>query len=235
MIGLISTLWCYPVKSMLGEERRVMDLDARGVRGDRLFAIKNDEGKFGSGKSTRRFRQIDGLFAFRANYSVGIPEITFPDGRCLRGDDPEIHSALSEALGISVALAREDSISHFDRGPVHLVSTGALAWLRSRLPESRVDERRFRPNIVVETSGIEQSELSWIGRTLRIGREVALRVTERTERCRMTILEQSDLPSDPSVLRCVAQDAELKFGVYAEVVTLGRIAAGDVVTLDPAG
>ena len=78
---IVSKLWRYPVKSMLGEECSSVEVAARGVRGDRLFAVRDAEGKFGSGKNTRRFRQIDGLFAFRASYSSEWPDITFPDGK----------------------------------------------------------------------------------------------------------------------------------------------------------
>lgn len=230
--GTVSSLWRYPVKSLLGEACRALEIDTRGIKGDRLFALRDGDGKFGSGKNSRRFRGIDGLFTLRAKYSGDCLEIAFPDGRQMRGDDPRVPGILSEVLGVSVTLAREAEISHFDNGAVHLMSTAALAWLRSRLPDSRIDERRFRPNIVVTTPGIGQIERSWIGRTLRIGGEVKLRVTETTERCRMTTIEQLDLPDDPNVLRCLAQQSEMQFGVYAEVAEAGRIAHGDPVVID---
>jgi uncharacterized protein YcbX len=231
-IGAVFRLWRYAVKSMLGEECREVELEARGCRGDRLFAVQDAEGKFGSGKNTRRFRLLDGLFGFRARPTGEWPEIAFPDGRLLRGDDPQVHDALSAALGAPVRLVREARIPHFDDGAVHLVTTAALEWLRSRLPGSQIDERRFRPNIVVTAAGAGQPEQSWIGRTLRIGADATLRVTSPTERCRMTTLAQGDLPEDAKVLRCLAQEAEAQFGVYAEVVKPGRIAVGDAVALD---
>lgn len=230
--GHVGKLWRYPVKSMLGEACREVELDNRGVRGDRAFAVRDAEGKFGSGKNTRRFRQIDGLFAFHASDAGAWPDIVFPDGRCMHGSDPSIHEALSGVLGVAVMLAREQQISHFDSGPVHLISSGALAWLAARLPQSQIDERRFRPNLVVTTPGAHPAEPSWIGHTLRIGAEVRLKVTAPTERCRMTTLAQSDLPDDPRILRCIAQQSELLFGVYAEVVTPGRVACGDPVVVE---
>ena len=231
-VGRVGRLWRYPVKSMRGEACREVWLGARGLEGDRLFAVQDAAGKLGSGKDTRRFRDIGGLLEFSARYDVDWPEIRFPDGRQMRGDDAQIHRALSEVLGVPVRLARETQTPHFDDGAVHLLSTAALAWLRSRLPQSRIDERRFRPNVVVEAAGAGQPEQSWIGKTLRIGGEVELRVGAPTERCRMTTLGQDDLPADPKVLRCIAQEADQQFGVYAEVVKPGRIAAGDAVVLD---
>lgn len=64
MIGLVSSLWRYPVKSMRGEISPHVEVTIRGIDGDRLFAVRGSDGKIGSGKNTRRFSQIDGLFAF---------------------------------------------------------------------------------------------------------------------------------------------------------------------------
>ncbi|MCU5780876.1 putative Fe-S protein [Alcanivorax balearicus MACL04] len=55
-MGTVSELWRYPVKSMLGERCEALRMEERGVEGDRLFAVRDTKGKFGSGKSTRRFR-----------------------------------------------------------------------------------------------------------------------------------------------------------------------------------
>ena len=227
--GAVARLWRYPVKSMLGEECRQLELERRGFRGDRSFAVRHADGKLGSGKNTRRFRDTDGLLGFRARYAEDCPEIMFPDGRTLRADDPRIHDELSVALGTAVSLAREAETAHFDDGAVHIVTTAALAWLRTRLVGSRIDERRFRPNIVVVTEGSTQVEQSWVGKVLQVGDGAKLRVAATTERCRMTTLPQGDLPADAGVLRSIAQDADLQFGVYAEVLEPGRVGSGDAV------
>ena len=60
-------LWRYPVKSLLGGEVGTAELEYRGIRGDRRFAITDGEGKLGSGKTTRRFRLMRGLFDLRAH------------------------------------------------------------------------------------------------------------------------------------------------------------------------
>ena len=231
-IGVVAKLWRYPVKSMLGEECAQLELERRGVRGDRLFAVRTADGRLGSGKNSGRLRQVDGLFGFGARYVGDCPELSFPDGRRLRGDDPQIDHELSRALGTRVSLARESQAPHFDACAVHIVSTASLAWLRSRLAGSRIDERRFRPNIVVATDGSGPVEQGWIGKLLRVGQGVRLQVVAPTERCRMTTLAQDDLPADPGILRCIAQEADLQFGVYAEVVEPGTIAGGDPVSLE---
>ena len=230
-VGTIVKLWRYPVKSVGGEECERVEVDARGVQGDRRYAILNAEGKLGSGKTTHRFRQIDGLLDLRATYRGDTPELHFPDESRMLGSDPQIHPALSSFLKVPVTLAREQGIPHLDAGPIHLITSAAIAWLRAMLPDSDIDERRFRPNLVIETAGCAQVEQDWIGRTLAIGGRVKLRVVERTERCRMVTLPQGALPHDPRVLGSIIRDADSGFGVYAEVIARGAIARGDCCTL----
>ncbi len=209
----IAALWRYPVKSMLGEACAALELNARGAVGDRVYAVRDSAGKLGSGKNTRRFRRIDGLFDYSARWSDGAVEITGPDGRRIATDE-----ALSAALGIAVTLAREDAVQHRDDGPLHIVTRASLA-------EVRADERRFRPNIVLD--GCAAEEQSWIGARLLIGSAI-LRVTHSTERCRMVTLPQAELPAEPALLGRAPV-----FGVYAEVVQPGRIELGAACNLLP--
>ena len=44
-IGSVSELWRCPVKSMLGESCETLSFDARGVKGNRQFAIQNTQDK----------------------------------------------------------------------------------------------------------------------------------------------------------------------------------------------
>ena len=226
----VTELWCYPVKSLLGEACDTLAFEERGVVGDRLYAVRDSNGKFGSGKCTRRVRRIDGLFGFSASYDGAVPVIRFPDGRTMRGDDSDIHNALSGVLGQPVTLAREDAISHFDAGPVHIVTTSALAWLQDRLPASQVDARQFRPNIVIDDTGSAVRECDWLGKALAVG-AARLRVLEPTERCGMVSFAQSELESTPDVLRTITQECDLLFGLYAEVVVPGSIKRGDLAAL----
>ena len=227
--GVVKSLWRYPVKSMSGETCTSLVVNNRGVVGDRWFAITDEQGKFGSGKNTRRFVKIDGLLEFRAAYDGGVPVITFPDGKSVRGDDPSVHSRLTEALDRPVTLAEEQSVPHFDNDSIHLVTTSSLDWLRSKLPGAVIDERRFRPNVLIQTEGSGLVEQGWVGRTVRIGRGVVLEVTQPTERCVMTNFGQPGIPEDKSVFACVGREAELKFGVYARVVSTGEVSLGEGV------
>lgn len=165
--GIVKSLWRYPVKSMSGEKCDSLPFDNRGAVGDRFYAVKDEAGKFGSGKDTRRFVKIDGLFNFKSVYDGEIPIIFFPEGKSVRGDDERIHSELSKALNQTVTLSKKQLIPHFDDSPVHIVTTASLNWLKSRLPAYVIDERRFRPNIVIETEGAELLEQNWTGKHLK--------------------------------------------------------------------
>ncbi len=217
---------------MLGEACASLRVEARGVEGDRLYAVHDAEGKFGSGKNSGRLRRIDGLFGFRAASVDGIPSVRFPDGRTISASDAGIHAALSAALGLPVTLARETEVPHFDAASIHILTTASLAWLKQALPDAQVDERRFRPNLLLEAAGSGPLEQHWIGRTLQIGERLKLRVTDPTGRCRMVTLGQSELREDARVLREIAQQLDAQFGVYAEVLTPGEVRVGDAVRIE---
>ncbi|MFD0488374.1 MOSC N-terminal beta barrel domain-containing protein [Saccharopolyspora spinosporotrichia] len=57
-VGVVERIWRYPVKSVGGELVERADVDERGLVGDRLYAVRDAEGRFGSGKNTRRFRRM---------------------------------------------------------------------------------------------------------------------------------------------------------------------------------
>jgi uncharacterized protein YcbX len=227
-LGAVVALWRYPVKSMQGEACPALALDPRGVVGDRRFAVRDAQGKLGSGKDTRRFRNIQGLAAFQASYRNEIAQIQFPSGEILAADDPRLDGALSGALGQPVQLAREAEIKHQDAGALHLVTLDALATLRGHTPEDLADPRRFRPNLVLSTLA-EWPAPAWLGKHLRIG-DVELKVTALTERCAMVGFAQPDLPSAPQLLRHLTQAHGGCFGVYADVIRPGVLRHGDPVS-----
>ena len=75
-------------------------------------------------------------------------------------------------------------------------------------------------------------ENAWIDRTLAIGDEVRLNITGPCPRCAMTTLPQGDLPYDPGILRTIAQHNQVNVGIYAAVLSGGRVRRGDEVRLE---
>jgi uncharacterized protein YcbX len=93
----------YPVKSLRGEMVQTAEV------GDRLWAVRDPDGTLGSGKNTRRFRRMPGLFQLRAYAAEPVPLVELPDGRRFAADDPAGHRAVSEAIGRTWPKARPAS------------------------------------------------------------------------------------------------------------------------------
>lgn len=119
----------YPVKSMGGEPLHVAELDRRGLVGDRGYAVVDEDGRFASGKTTRRFRRRDAVFEFAA-HTVEDEVWVLRRDRAWRIGDPALDATLSEALEATVTVAAEDSVPHHDAGPVSIVGTASLEWCR---------------------------------------------------------------------------------------------------------
>ncbi|MFI9817556.1 MOSC domain-containing protein [Saccharothrix variisporea] len=226
MLGVVEGLWRYPVKSTGGEPLDRVAVDARGLTGDRLWAVRDGDGKFGSGKNSRRFRRMPGLLDLRSRLVGDAVELLDPDGRLLT--DQELRAYLGRD-GVSVV--REGAVSHFDELPVSVVSTATLEWFDQALPGTEVDERRFRPNVVVRTPPGTPPfvEDAWLGTRIAIG-GVRLEVVRASERCVMVNEEQPGLPRSSAVLRKIADAHDNKLGALATVVAAGEMAVGDEVT-----
>jgi uncharacterized protein len=221
-------LWRYPVKSLLGEGLDEVEVDARGVAGDRLFAVTDRDGRIGSGKTTRRFRHLEGLFELRARSAGERPLVVLPDGRELSVGDPRLDRFLSERYSDELRVCEESVVPHHDDAPLHLLTTASLRWLQAALPRSVVDRRRFRPNILLDVAGSDRVEDAWVGARFRLGSTV-IRILDRSERCVMTTNAQEELPKDPAVLRAVTRLNEACLGVFAAVEEPGRVRVGEVL------
>lgn len=221
---LLQEIRRYPVKAMGGESLEFVELDARGLIGDRAYAVVDGDGKLATGKHSRRFRRRDEVFEFASRTEGGGVRVSG------RGHDWPVPSAeldgfLSEAMGDDVRVLPETSTPYFDAGAVSLVGTASLAWCREHL-DVDADRRRIRPNLVVETDEAFVEE-SWTGQ-VAVG-AVRLRPVERIERCRMIDIAQEGLPGDGHWLKALTLDRELSLGIYLDVVRPGRIAVGDPV------
>jgi len=122
--------------------------------------------------------------------------------------------------------------TYFDAFPILLLTRATLQRLAALAPDSRVDVRRFRPNLLVTTpAGVEGfAEQSWIGKRLRVG-GAELEIAMACPRCVMITLPFADLPADPRLMRTVVREADQNVGVYARVSRPGRVAEGDTVEL----
>jgi MOSC domain-containing protein len=232
-VGTVSLLARYPVKSMRGEQLDQAEIEPRGLVGDRQWAVYTPDGGIGSGKSSRRFRRVDGLLDFRAGLDATagtVPLIETPDGHRFPADDPEADALLSAALHQPLRLARETEVRHHDASALHLVTTAEVRRLAELLGDA-VDTARFRPNVVLDVPGADFVEDEWTGRELRLGSEVVIRLGEGMPRCVMVGLPQGALGQDGRILKLLAQENQLLLGLKAEVVRGGSVRVGDAAVL----
>jgi uncharacterized protein len=118
MLGTVTMLRRYPVKSMLGEDVPASDVTGKGLAHDRALALVHTEtGKVASAKNPRLWRGMLKLAAAVDSGSAvanadltgaggtgaGV-RITLPDGKTVWSADPGIHAVLSEVLGLPVTL-----------------------------------------------------------------------------------------------------------------------------------
>jgi uncharacterized protein YcbX len=111
-VGAVKSLWRFPVKSMRGERVEAADLTARGLVGDRAYALVDPAtGKVMSGKSPLLGPNLLGCrAAFVEPPEAGDEQppvrITLPDGTSVTSDAPDVEATLSGYLGRQVRLDR---------------------------------------------------------------------------------------------------------------------------------
>jgi uncharacterized protein len=277
MLGTVTVLRRYPVKSMLGENLDEAEVSRSGLARDRRLAVVSRRtGKVASAKYPRLWRDMLTLSA--AALDDATARITLPDGKTVSSADPGVDQVLSEVLDQPVTLTGtpppgatldravpeavlRDGIkaevpatlieigaatppgTFVDFAPLHLITTATLDRIAELNPYRRARLERYRPNVVIRTDAGGFTENDWLGRDLRVGDELVLRVIARTPRCAVPTLAHGGLPRDTEALRAVARhnrvrpmpgvDPEPCAGVYAEVLHPGRIMAGDQVRFVP--
>jgi uncharacterized protein YcbX len=130
--GVVSALWRYPVKSVLGEAMQSASLTPAGLHKDRAYAIVDVEsGKVASAKRPQLWRKMLELSA------VSEPDdsfsIRFPDGEVVGVADAAIDGKLSAFLGRAVRMsAQAAATDSLDRAvPEEVLALGEGAQVDS--------------------------------------------------------------------------------------------------------
>jgi len=111
-VGSISRLWRFPVKSMAGERVNESECTARGLVGDRAYALIDAEaGKVVSAKSVRLFPEVLNCRASfleqpRSDSEAPPVRIDLPDGVSVTSDSTDADDVLSAFFGRAVRLAQ---------------------------------------------------------------------------------------------------------------------------------
>jgi MOSC domain-containing protein len=207
LLGTLDSIWRYPVKSLRGERLDSVEVGTSGIPGDRQSALFVRDGHAARAGKTLRGKEHDRL-------------------HLVSGADSGI--ALAAQRGIQAECRREEHF--FDDAPISIVLDRWLDELSSAIGYA-VEPERFRPNFFVRAAAaFTAGEATLEGARLDLG-GVCLRVRGPIERCVTTTYDPNGGPSDPRVLRLVAQRRNTWMGVYCDVVTPGHTRAGDSLVL----
>jgi uncharacterized protein YcbX len=158
-VGLVASISVYPVKSLGGRTVPEAEVDAAGLRGDRVYAVVDaDTGDRVTVKTAPQLRQV-----------------------VATGDTEADTITLTEVLGRPVRLARSDAGPQVDAAAVHLVSTEAIARAAAGDVPEGCSADDPRANLLLRLVG-GPDERSWVGRRLQVG-EVVLDVVRTPKHC----------------------------------------------------
>jgi uncharacterized protein YcbX len=236
-LGHVCELVRYPVKSMAGAVTESAFLGWHGLDGDRRFAFRRlgDDSGF-PWLTASRVPELILYHPFGLDESTGEPlptHVRTPAGTHVELRSVELQSEVGERFGSSVELMK---LKHgiFDEASVSVISLATIGGI-GRQAGVDLDRRRFRANIVLETSGREPFlEDAWVGGILVFGNSEprpAVSVTVRDVRCMMINLDPDTGTQDPRAMKTVVRLNKNTAGVYGTVVQTGTIRVGDPVSL----
>ena len=155
-VGIIKSIYRYPVKSMGGEKLASAELGWHGIEGDRRFAFMRTGNM--SGMPWLTASKLPELIRYKAyhvdggNSSSQIVRVRTPDGTDTEVGHESLRQKLTAAFGSEVTLMRMGN-GIFDDAPVSMISTTTLAMLETESGCGNLDARRFRPNLLIEPTG----------------------------------------------------------------------------------
>jgi uncharacterized protein YcbX len=246
-VGVVAEVWRYPVKSFQGERVDSLDVAPGGATGDRTLAVVDPAAR----KVLSAKRYAD-LFMASARLDGERVVLTLPDGSEHAADDPGVHAALSDWLGLAVRLEPPPEAGVFpmemysgmydedtplfdwpgpagtwlDLADAHWLTTSSLAALASEHPDAEWDVRRFRPTALFETPAGGFAEEAWT--TIEAG-TVGSEVFMATPRCSMPSRAQPGLTRDKSIATTIRDANSDNVGVYARITQSGTVRVGDSV------
>lgn len=222
----------YPVKSMGGESLAVAHVVSRGISGDRIFAVRDDDDHVVSARDTEHHVRRDGVFAFTAHTEGRRVVVTGASGRIGDAGRPEVDSALTRSLGTALRIAHETDIPHIDNGAVSLVGTATMQWCAQEFG-GEPDPTRLRVNLVVETSEPFEEE-GWLGASLTNG-GVHLKVASRIPHNDAIDLPRLGEDAPTPWWEPLQERRDGYMGMCCDVVSRGAIAVRDELTVTADG
>ncbi len=248
----VAAIHIAPVKSLGLAHPEAVQVGPRGIAEDRRFYLIGPGGRLVTQREMRHLVQVKAEYA-EASERL---QIRFPSGDNLKGSvelgaavetriwgrSVEGHlvvgdwsAALSEFCGAPVSLVVSDEPGQcYDEFPISIVSQESLQRLGQQAEGGATfDSLRFRPNFLLEGCKPHEED-SWLGGTIRIGRELRVQLTAPDPRCAITTHDPSTGEPDVDILSLIrsyrSNPRTAYFGVYGVVEHPGPVSVGDVVT-----
>lgn len=233
IIGHVSALNRFPVKSMAGEALALAEVDWQGIEGDRQYAF------YYKGNGTRfpwlTARAVPAMVLHKAGFAdreaprTSAVMVETPEGALVPLDDPMLHADLEAAAGAPVALMQV-ARGIYDAMPISIQTSAGHARLET-VHGSALDPRRFRINVTIE-SDLDPQEFQ--GLRLAFGADeggVVVHCADPIPRCMLITIDPDTAAKDVGILRTVAQQFGNAYGIYAGPARPGLIRIGDPVRI----
>jgi uncharacterized protein YcbX len=230
-VARVVSLFRYPVKSMAAQVLDEVEVSWHGLAGDRRWAFVQ-EALVRNGFPWLTVRELPVMWKYQPSFVEPLrPDHSATVVRTPGGEDLDVVDPLLAAeLGPGVRVMKNDR-GLFDGFPLSLISTRTVADIGATVG-AELNPLRFRPNLLVEPlDDTPFPEEAWVGSVLRVG-ELRMRVDERDPRCIMVNVDPQTTERNPAVLRALGGDRQACLGVYGSIVTPGRVAVGDLVSLE---
>jgi hypothetical protein len=238
----------YPVKGFSPEPMDAVVLEAgRHVPGDRLFAVENGPCAWTPEAPVHlpkvaylQLMRNPSLAAFSTTYDHATGVFAVRDGGALviEGDlgTAEGRAAIEGFLAARFAAELRGPprvlghpswrfVDSAKKGFVSLISRATVDALSAEIGWE-VDPLRFRGNVLFEGAA-PWAEFDWVGQRLRVGGAL-LEVVARTDRCAATAANPATGRRDMDIVGHLDRThGHIDCGVYAKVVSGGRVGLGD--------
>lgn len=244
-------LYRYPVKGLSGEKLKSVSLRQDATfPADRAFAIEN--GPSGFDPEAPAWQPKIKFLCLMRNAKLAALETTYDDAsttlRVTKDGVPMIEGNLrTEAGRAAIEYFFQEFMGREARGPVkvleapghsfsdvaakvaHIVNLATVDDLAASIGKE-IHPVRFRANIYL-TGWKPWSELEMMGKTIRVG-GTEMTITKRVVRCAATEVNPGTAERDIGVPEAIRRKTgEIDLGVYARVISAGKIAEDDPVEI----
>ncbi|MDZ5472364.1 MOSC domain-containing protein [Bacillus sp. 31A1R] len=233
LVGELTEINRYPVKSFAGESLESCKIDTYGLYGDRFCAFYDET--MDGWDSFVTARTIPKMLTYKARLVGDEISITSPGGQIFSWNEDllaEIQNYSDRKISmtdIKASNPEDPELMSVDVASVLIITDASLRKLENII-EKKIDKRRFRANLIISIDDQLFNESDWIGKRLLVG-SAKLQIDTFCERCSIITIDPVTLERDPLLLKKVNAEMNLNFGMYSSVKKTGLITVGDKVYL----